>query len=471
MAKGDISSAFLQGIEREVETKGRLFLEPPRGRPLKGVGPDDLLEVLKSVYGLPDAPRAWWEEVIGYLRQIGFQHTRMDVAFLVYYHPDGSLGAMIILHVDDIMVATDGSKVTEAMVEKVHKKYPFGEWEYVAKLDEIAYTGRTISLHGKVIHLTQKDFVNGRVDNLKVRKTKDRGLDSPCTPVEHAEFRSGVGNLHWATSQTRVDHAVDTSRLQKRQNQPTYGDLKDLSKVIREVKSTTEVAVKIRPIENMVVAAFSDSALYGAEGEIIERDEDLEGYDKHKLFSEGGLILLMNRNSLDDVGDVPFSVADWRTRASRRVLRSTFAAEAQAAAETYGLATYYRAYLADVLLGFADWKPVDAYGEGEIPIVLFTDCKSLYDNLKKEGSVPDDKWVAVPIASLRGAISAGPGRNKSKSEARWVPSRWQLADCLTKKGLAASFRERLEDGTAKLQRQSQRKLTFATMSSQAIGLC
>ena len=43
----------------------------------------------------------------------------------------------------------------------------------------------------------------------------------------------------------------------------------------------------------------------------------------------------MSVDHLDDVGDVPFSFAGWRTRASRRVLHSTSAvAEAQAAAET-----------------------------------------------------------------------------------------------------------------------------------------
>ena len=56
--------------------------------------------------------------------------------------------------------------------------------------------------------------------------------------------------------------------------------------------------------------------------------------------------------------------------------------------------------------------------------MLFTDCKSLFDNLKKDGSVPDDEWVAVPVASLRGAVSAGPGRDTRKAEARLVPSRW-----------------------------------------------
>ena len=62
---------------------------------------------MKSVYGLPDAPRAWWEEVTGYLRQEGFVHSRMDPAFMIWYHESGSVGIMLILHVDDVMIATD----------------------------------------------------------------------------------------------------------------------------------------------------------------------------------------------------------------------------------------------------------------------------------------------------------------------------------------------------------------------------
>jgi len=336
-------------------------LEPPRGRPLAGVDPGDLLEVLKSVYGLPDAPRAWWEEVTGHLRSVGFQHGRMDVAFMIYHHENDFVGAMIVLHVDDIMVSTDGSKQVEEAMEKFRTKYPFGEWEYVhGNKKDITYTGRSIKVVGDEIHIDQKEFVDGRMDEMKIPREKNREGSSPCTPTEHAEFRSGVGNLHWATSQTRVDHAVDTSRLQKRQNKPTFDDLKDLAKVIKEVKSTSEMHIMIRPVENMVVAAYTDSSLYGSEGEIIDNDEELKGYDKHKLFSQGGsLIAMLNKDHLDDVGSVPFSFGDWRTRASRRVLHSTFAAEAQAAVETYGLAKYCRAYLADVLLGYADWRPVE----------------------------------------------------------------------------------------------------------------
>ena len=58
--------------------------------------------------------------------------------------------------------------------------------------------------------------------------------------------------------------------------------------------------------------------------------------------------------------------------------------------------------------------------------------------------------MAVPVESLRAAVSAGPGRDIRKAEARWVPSRWQLADCLTKKGLSAVFRERMSKASTRL---------------------
>ena len=75
----------------------------------------------------------WWEEITSFLRSLGFQHSRVDTAFLVWYYGDGSIGVMIILHVDDVMVTNDGSKTGEKIVEAIHHKYPFGEWVEVAK--------------------------------------------------------------------------------------------------------------------------------------------------------------------------------------------------------------------------------------------------------------------------------------------------------------------------------------------------
>ena len=88
------------------------------------------------------------------------------------------------------------------------------------------------------------------MNHLPIKKYKSRPKDDPCTEVEVADFKSGVSDLHWVTSQTRVDHAVDISGLQKHQNKPTYNDYLDLSRVIKEVKSTSDFSLHIRHSED-----------------------------------------------------------------------------------------------------------------------------------------------------------------------------------------------------------------------------
>ena len=68
--------------------------------------------------------------------------------------------------------------------------------------------------------------------------------------------------------------------------------------------------------------------------------------------------------------------------------------------------------------------------------------------------MPEDKWVAVSIAALRCAVSAGAGRNKEKAECKWVATGWQLADCLTKFGLFNIIVPRIESGTTRLHELS-----------------
>ena len=149
---------------------------------------------------------------------------------------------------------------------------------------------------------------------------------------------------------------------------------------------------------------------------------------------------------------------DWKTKAGKRVFHATFAAEAQAAGDTIGTALYFRAYWCDVLYGHAEWVDVTEFGEDHMQIKLYTDCKSLFDHLKKDGAVPDDKWVAVAVASLKCCASAGAGRNEEKAECKWIASRWQLADCLTRPNVTYTLRTILNRGATSLHELSAQQI-------------
>merc|ERR1712214_244717 len=104
------------------------------------------------------------------------------------------------------------------------------------------------------------------------------------------------------------------------------------------------------------------------------------------------------------------------------------------------MAAFVRAMMCEVLYGHSEMYVAD-YGEEQMNIVMFTDCKSLFDHVKTEGNIPDDKHTAVYIAALRNNVSAGVGRNECKAQMRWVASRWMLSDGLTKKGLTEQTRQ------------------------------
>ena len=136
------------------------------------------------------------------------------------------------------------------------------------------------------------------------------------------------------------------------------------------------------------------------------------------MYSQGGcLATFVDPLELDSLEEVPFSVIDWKTRASRRVLHSTFAAESICALETVGYATYTRAYVCEILLGCDRACAVDQYDESHMMTRVYTDCRSLFDHLKKDRAVPEDvhlmrrKRVCVVLllaGALVGSLVPGP---------------------------------------------------------------
>ena len=84
----------------------------------------------------------------------------------------------------------------------------------------------------------------------------------------------------------------------------------------------------------------------GGDTRLLNGDGDLAEFDRHKVRSQSGsLVGLVSKSQLDSLDDVPFSIMDFRSRASHRVVVSTFGAESGAALETHGMVIYIRAML------------------------------------------------------------------------------------------------------------------------------
>ena len=80
-----------------------------------------------------------------------------------------------------------------------------------------------------------------------------------------------------------------------------------------------------------------------------------------------------------------------------------------------------------------------------IPFALGTDCKSLYDLCMKEGSIPDERRVALDLMDVRD------GAEKYGDKVRWIPTDHMLVDCLTKQMHPAQLLRFLQTGEYSLK--------------------
>jgi hypothetical protein len=99
----DVKNAFLHGIL--IET---VFCSQPTGfaNPAK---PDLVCRLNKSLYGLNQAPQAWYIRFATYLTSLGFIEAKSDTSLFILHHDPDMV--YLLLYVDDIILTASSSEL------------------------------------------------------------------------------------------------------------------------------------------------------------------------------------------------------------------------------------------------------------------------------------------------------------------------------------------------------------------------
>lgn len=356
---GDISNAFLQGAP--LEGKVMYMRQPKQGLP--GLIPGQLLRLLKSVYGRPDAPPAWYNELARVLQEeLGFQKSSVDPAMFYLRDEEGILRGLMIVHVDDLMLATDASEWSANVTGRLRARFPFGTWQNVAQEPAgVTYCGKEIKIKNDgtedFVTLAQKGFIEGRLECIQVSKERAQSVDDRVNDEERTDYRSVVGSLQWLASQTRPDIAFEVNQLQKRIRDLRVGDLLRANKCVKEVLSD-RYELEFRDLgRDAEIVAFHDASLFNSVGvEIQDHEADdilMTGKEKKMVYSQkGAFIGVIKKGDMDVVGrKVRMNILDWKSTTNKRVVESSLAAETHAAILAHGLGRFVQAMMTESKYG------------------------------------------------------------------------------------------------------------------------
>ncbi|CAK0820255.1 unnamed protein product [Prorocentrum cordatum] len=230
---------------------------------LPGLMPGQVLRAVKGVFGLATAPRQWWAtlkstllkvELIGENgRKFNLVQSLVDPALFVGHGSDGSLQAIVCVHVDDLLIAAS----TKSSYQTIKELVPFGGWQGLP----FTFCAKDVTTRadGSVI-LCQEVFAD-KLEPLDLTKERKRDLGCPATELEIAENRSLVGSLGWLGTQTRPDLSAGVSMSQRVQNSPVVADLIETNRIVSEARRFKETGVTIPKMEgDLCILVFHDAA-------------------------------------------------------------------------------------------------------------------------------------------------------------------------------------------------------------------
>lgn len=111
----DVTNAFLHGDLTEI-----VYMRQPAGFVDKSK-PDHVCLLHKSLYGLKQSPRAWFDKFSGFLLEFGFKCSIKDPSLFVY--SKGKDVIMLLLYVDDMLITGNQSTAMKKFINDINNEF------------------------------------------------------------------------------------------------------------------------------------------------------------------------------------------------------------------------------------------------------------------------------------------------------------------------------------------------------------
>ncbi|CAI7791424.1 unnamed protein product [Closterium sp. NIES-54] len=254
----DITFAFLNGIILE-----ELYMLQPEGL---DDGGGRVCRLKKAIYGVKQAPRAWYHKLEETQLAGGFKKSECDHSLFLLQEKEQFL--MLLVYVDDILLLSESSAIVEHVKEMLEMQFK------CSKMGDVKYyLGMHVErdLDKGVLRLHQRKYCEGLAEKYGLQ---DGG--KPATPLpsgftvepcadeevvgesDRKLFHSMVGALNYAANHTRPDIAFATSRLASVVSRPSHEQLEAAKRLVRYVSATASVGLEYSAVRQRLQRDAAD---------------------------------------------------------------------------------------------------------------------------------------------------------------------------------------------------------------------
>ena len=257
----DVKSAFLNGYLKE-----EVYLKQPPGF-IHEKYPHYVYKLKKSVYGLRQSPRCWYERLSQFLVKNGFTRGTLDPTLFIYHKRNHFL--LVQVYVDDIVFGSTNESLCKWFSDCMHKEFDMslmGELQY--------FLGLQINQSAAGIFIHQSKYVNDllkrfALENITAKATPMSTTvkltkDEQGTPVDITKYRGMIGSLLYLTA-SRPDIMYSVCLCARFQSQPKESHLNAVKRIFKYLKGTSDLGIFYPSSSSFDLIGFSDADYAGSQ--------------------------------------------------------------------------------------------------------------------------------------------------------------------------------------------------------------
>ncbi|XP_023769207.1 uncharacterized mitochondrial protein AtMg00810-like [Lactuca sativa] len=215
----------------------------------------------KSLYGLRQAPRAWYQRFTDYVTTLGFHHSSCNHSLFVYRN--GHDIAYLLLYVDDIILTTSSPILKQHLVSCLSHEFSMKD------LGPLHYfLGIVVTRNPGGLFLSQQTYAT---DILRRANMKD--CNSVATPVDSegklsqspgdliddpTTYRSLAGALQYLTF-TQPDISYAVQQVCMHMHAPRLAHMNALKCILRYIKGTLSMDLHMHHSNPSILIAYTDA--------------------------------------------------------------------------------------------------------------------------------------------------------------------------------------------------------------------
>ena len=387
----DFNGAYLNG---ELDPNEEIYLQPPPGYDIEG---EYVKRLHKSLYGLKQAGRKWYDTLSRALTDLGFQVNQSDPG--IFSAHDAEHITILAIHVDDCMITSSSSSLIAEYKTKLNEQYSLTDLGPIHWLLGIKITrnrdARTISLSQTTyidtilsrFHLSDaKPTATPIVPGASLSKDNAPADDTEAAHMQKTPYREAIGSLMYAAIATRPDISFAVSALSQFLNNPGEVHWEFVKRIFRYLAGTK-----------------THTLTYGNEHHDLIGYTDADGASQEHRHAISGFAFLIDRGAIS-----------WASRKQELVTLSTAEAEYVAATHAAKECIWLRKL------------SIPLFGSHSTPTTLYCDNQAALHLATDDNYHARTKHIDIRFHFIRQTITDG------EINIEYCPTQAMTADILTK---------------------------------------